>query len=160
MARPCKSAKVLTEKSQTKAEIASRTETEDKLRGKSKKPPTAPSWLTGPQKKIFRTIVSELSEAEILCKLDVWILTRCAVAIDHLETIEKRINNDSELIFSKETLAAIEKYTKIFFRCCNELSLSPQSRAKIANINLQKDDSAKLIASIINGEFESEDDEE
>ena len=29
------------------------------------------------------------------------------------------------------------EYTKDFFRCCNELSLSPQSRAKLGNINLQ-----------------------
>ena len=26
---------------------------------------------------------------------------------------------------------------KDFFRCCNELGLSPQSRAKLANINVQ-----------------------
>ena len=30
-----------------------------------------------------------------------------------------------------------DSYTKAFFRYCNELSLSPQSRAKLANINLQ-----------------------
>ena len=30
-----------------------------------------------------------------------------------------------------------ETYTKAFFRYCNELSLSPQSRAKLANINAQ-----------------------
>lgn len=40
-------------------------------------------------------------------------------------------------MFDKEVLAAKDKYTKDFFRCCNELSLSPQSRAKLGNINLQ-----------------------
>ena len=32
-------------------------------------------------------------------------------------------------------MSAKDKYDKDFYRCCNELSLSPQSRAKIANIN-------------------------
>ena len=36
-------------------------------------------------------------------------------------------------------MSAKDKYTKDLFRCTNELSLSPQSRAKIANINLQSD---------------------
>ena len=34
-------------------------------------------------------------------------------------------------------MSAKDKYTKDLYRCCNELSLSPQSRAKLANINVQ-----------------------
>lgn len=93
MARPCKSAKVLTDKSQTVAEINARIENENKLR-ESGDLPTAPSWLSKNQKKIFRLIVNELKESGILCKLDVWVLQECVMAIDHLEQIEKDCNND------------------------------------------------------------------
>ena len=42
-------------------------------------------------------------------------------------------------------MSAKDKYTKSFFRCCNELCLSPQSRAKMANINLQGKEDSPLI---------------
>ena len=44
MARPCKSAKVLTDKSQTIAEINARIEGENSLKG-SGKLPVAPEWF-------------------------------------------------------------------------------------------------------------------
>lgn len=157
MARPCKSAKVLTEKSQTLAEINARIENENKLRG-SGDLPAAPEWLTDNQKNIFELIVSELEESGILCKLDVWVLQECVMAIDHLEQIERACNKDAELIYAKEMLMAREKETKILFRCCNELSLSPQSRAKIANINSQAaDDGTELLKQILSGENVEED---
>lgn len=159
MARPCKSAGLLTECSQTKAEIAARQEKEAQLKGKSKKPPTPPGWLTANQKKIFRLIVAELKEADILCKLDVWILRECVVAIDNLEQIDRACNDDPSLIYDKGVLSAKEKYSKIFFRSCNELSLSPQSRAKIANINVQADDGTALLKAILAGDTEGEEDE-
>lgn len=151
MARPCKSAALLTEKSQTKAEIEERKKHEAVMRG-SGKSPSPPAWLSAEQKRLFRFIVKELAEADILCKLDTWILQECVVAIDRLTEIEKKVNEDKELMFSKEASAAVNSYTKIFFRCCNELSLSPQSRAKIANIASKPDDGTELLKSIIAGE--------
>ena len=47
------------------------------------------------------------------------------------------INKDIHRIYDKDLIKAKSEYTKDFFRCCNELSLSPQSRAKLGNINLQ-----------------------
>ena len=113
MARPCKSAKVLSDCSQTKEEIEKRVQYEEKLKGKSNKirPPT---YLTSAQKKIFKYIVSELTESEILGNLDIYILTTCAICIDRLQEIEKLINQDFEMIFVKGTMAAREKYSKDF----------------------------------------------
>ena len=152
LARPAKNVNV-TSKHLTKAEKERRSENEDKLKGSTKKSPTPPAWLTDSQKKIFRLIVKELKESGILCKLDVWVLQECVMAIDHLEQIEKDCNNDPSLIYAKTVLSAREKETKILFRCCNELSLSPQSRAKIANINSQAaDDGTALLKQILAGE--------
>jgi hypothetical protein len=62
MARPCKSAKVLTEYSQTNEEIEARIQTEDKLRGADDRI-SPPSYLNTKQKKIFKYIVVvELSD--------------------------------------------------------------------------------------------------
>lgn len=159
MARPCKSAKLLTDKSQTKEELSVRKERENILRGKSSKPPSPPQELSDSQKKIFRFIVNELKSADILCRLDMWILQECAVAIDCLNRINSDMKSKPELIYSKDVLSAKEKYSKIFFRCCNELSLSPQSRAKIANINAQTDDGTELLRKILAGDVDLEEKE-
>jgi len=96
-----------------------------------------PKHLNARQKKIFKYIVKELEASQILGNLDIYVLSQAAIAIDRLQEIEKMINEDTTRMFDKEVLAAKDKYTKDFFRCCNELSLSPQSRAKLGNINLQ-----------------------
>lgn len=144
MARPCKSAKLLTEYSQTKTEINQRIENESKLKGCCDKI-MPPEYLSANQQKLFRYIVSELENSEILGNLDVYILATCVIAIDRLQTIEAMINTDINLLSDKNIMSAKEKYTKDLYRCCNELSLSPQSRAKMANINLQKSEENPLL---------------
>lgn len=135
MARPAMSANV-TSKHLTEDEKRIRTETENNLKGAADKL-KPPSYLTAPQKKIYKYIVSNLKAIGILGNLDVYVLTECSICIDRMQEIEKRINASPESMTSPTLLAAKDKYTKTFFRCCNELCLSPQARAKMANINVQ-----------------------
>lgn len=135
MARPCKSAKVLTECSQTKEEINTRIEKEELIRGKADN--IVPSMeLTESQMQLFNFIVSELKASEILSNLDTFLLTKAAVAIDRLHFIEGLVNKNPKVLFNKDIMSKKDSYDKDFYRCCNELCLSPQSRAKIANINI------------------------
>lgn len=135
MGRPCKSAKVLTECSQTKDEINERNENEEKLKGKADNiSPTQD--LNDNQLSIFNFIKNELEESKLLGNLDSFILTTCVIAIDRLQYIEEKINDKPNLIFNKDLMNSKKVYTADFLRCCNELSLSPQSRAKLANLNL------------------------
>ena len=137
MARPCKSAKLLTENSQTKEEIFKRAAAEETLKG-SLAVPKPPAYLNKNQKNIYKNIVKMLEKAKILGELDGYLLSVCAVAIDRLQYIEKAFNQRPELMWTNDKLlSAKDKYTKDFFRCCNELSLSPQSRAKLGNLKLQ-----------------------
>lgn len=136
MPRSCKSAKVLTPCSQTKAELNTRIETEDQLRGNDENL-KAPSYLNTSQKKIFNYIVDHLRESRILGNIDTYILESTSIAIDRIREIEKRINKDVDLLMNREIMAAKAKYSTEFIKYCNELSLSPQSRAKIGNLNLQ-----------------------
>lgn len=135
MARPCKSAKVLTECSQTKEEIDERVQKENLIRGKADK--LNPSMeLTESQLYLFNFIVEELKESEILSNLDIFLLTKAAIAIDRLHYIESIVNKNPKALFNKDIMSKKDSYDKDFYRCCNELCLSPQSRAKIANINI------------------------
>ncbi len=141
MSRPCKSAALLTECSQTKAETAFRMEQEKALSGNADNL-SPPEWLSDNQRYIFMSIVNGLKEAGILGELDIYLLTECAISIDRMQFIEQELNAHPELLATKDGASIIkakDSYTRNFFRCCNELSLSPQSRAKIANIRLQKE---------------------
>lgn len=129
----------------TKDEIANRASEENKVTLNKK--PSPPSHLTDEQKAIFNFICNELEESKILCSLDNFVLATCAIAVDRLNYIEARINTSNGEMFEKDVMAAKDKYTKDFFRCCNELCLSPQSRAKIAlaNANAAKDAADPLM---------------
>ena len=151
MARPSKSAKVLTDKSQTKAEIQARIDFENKVGGGSDKL-RPPARMTDSQKKIFRNVVRLLKDADILRNLDVEILARYAFSLDMIVRIEKDVSENPELKCDKDILSAYDKYTKTYFRCCNELSLSPQSRAKIANAAAAANDGTAELMRIISGE--------
>lgn len=135
MARPAMSANV-TSKHLTNDEKNMRLETESRLKGGSDK--LRPSkHLTAPQRKIFKFIVSNLESSGILGNLDNYVLDECSICIDRMQTIEKQVNEQPELLADSSLMATKDRYTKAFFRYCNELCLSPQARAKIANINLQ-----------------------
>jgi P27 family predicted phage terminase small subunit len=93
------------------------------------------SHLNARQKKIFKFIVKELQASGILDNLDIYIFETCVFALNRKQQIQKMINKALEKEVAN--IAKLDKYTKIFFRCCNELSLSPQSRAQFGNINFQ-----------------------
>ena len=140
MARPTKAAN-LTSGVYRKDVLDARKANEEMLKGEANviKPP---SYLSAAQKRIFRYIVSGLEASGILGNLDVYVLAECSICIDRMQTIEKDMNKnglDPNLVKVKDS------YTKAFFRYCNELSLSPQSRAKLANINLQAKDENPLL---------------
>lgn len=153
LARPCKSAAVLTECSQTKEEIANRIQSENKLKGKADNIVPAQE-LNDNQLYLFNYIKTELEASDILGNLDVFILTICVIAIDRLQEIERKINLKPSLMFNKDIKSARDTYSKDFYKCCNELSLSPQSRAKIANINIDVEDKKNdEVLNILNGEY-------
>lgn len=156
MARPCKAVGTQNRHS-TKAEIQAREEQEARLRGlvDKVKPPT---YLSKQQKKIFKNIVKELEASGILCNLDIYILATCSIAIDRLQEIEKLVNEDITRLTDSKLMSTKDKYQKDFFRCCNELSLSPQSRAKLGNLNIQA--KAKLEDPVLQALGDDEDDYE
>ncbi|AWB30043.1 phage terminase small subunit P27 family [Clostridium botulinum] len=135
MARPCK---VIESQSRhnTKEEIEERKSVEESLKGSSDKIDKAPKYLNESQKGIYKYIITELTDTGILRNLDIYILTTCSIAVDRLKNIETIINKNSSALLNKDLMSAKDKYTKDLYRCCNELSLSPQSRAKLGSLAL------------------------
>lgn len=136
MPRPAKSVTTIS-KNLTKDEKRKRMEVEEKLRGQSDNV-SPPSHLNQSQRNIFNYIVDELKASEILGNLDIYILTSLCIAIERLQEIETSINEDSNKLLDKSLMSAKKNYTQDLITGIRELSLSPSSRAKIGNINLQK----------------------
>lgn len=147
MARPAMSAKT-TAKHLTKEEIAAKTGVEEKLKGKADKL-KPPKYLTTAQKKIFKFIIAELESSEVLGNLDIYVLTECSISLDRMKEIEGRINSDPSQLTNDKLQQTKDRYTKTFFRCCNELCLSPQSRAKMGNLNLQAKEENPLVKTLM-----------
>ena len=142
MARTAKAIDTNSQK-MSKEERTERKETEEKLRGSNSdiKPF---KYLNKRQRTIFKDILNNLNK-DILSNLDTYLLNQTAITIERLESLEKAINEASKIVDEngkvKEKLdvtmitqlkSARDMYSKDFFRCCNELSLSPQARAKLS----------------------------
>ncbi|MEG1142606.1 MAG: P27 family phage terminase small subunit, partial [Clostridia bacterium] len=119
----------------TEEERQNKIETETKLKGNDDKI-KPPKYLSKEQKKIFKYIVSELIVADILGNLDIYVLSTCSICIDRLQEIEKLINHDVEKLSDRKLMGSRKDYQSDLFRCMNELSMTPQSRAKLGNLNM------------------------
>lgn len=148
MARPAKSVAV-NAKHLTADEREARLAGEAKLKGKGGKP-TPPKYLTDEQKKIFRDVVRQLEPSGTLCKLDADILVSYSVAKAALNDINAKIASAPVLLTDKEIISARRQYSSEYFRCLNELCLSPQSRAKMANMAVQAQKSDPLLEALRN----------
>jgi P27 family predicted phage terminase small subunit len=135
MGRPAKSISTASG-ARTAKEIQIRKETEKRTRGKTDKL-VPPSYLTKEQKDIYKYIVQNLKDAEILGNLDHYILSFTAVTIDKIIQIDRRINSTDDVAVESKLISARSTLAKDFFRCCNELTLSPQARAKISIANVK-----------------------
>ena len=72
----------------------------------------------------------------------------------HCAEIEKQANENPGLLITNGYKSARDMYSKDFFRCCNELCLSPQSRAKLSISNLNKQPEKKTLKDILGDDDE------
>ena len=129
MPRPCKPLGAKTAHD-TSGEIHARRTVENKLKGSGDLKP--PAWLTPSQKKLYKQIVTTMEASGILGCADTYILSEAAVCMERLWCIEQEINAEPGLKYDRDVIASRNAYSKDFFKCCSELSLSPQARAKIS----------------------------
>lgn len=147
MGRPAKAIKAQSS-NLTKEEIESRTKIEEDLKGDNDKIKPNEN-LNERQIEIFDYIVNELKSSNILGNLDVFILNQTAISVERLEKIDTMMNMGFEFYKDNDLRKTKEMYMKLFFRCCNELCLSPQSRAKISISATPKENKKKTLADIL-----------
>lgn len=118
----------------TKEEIENRKEQQEKLKGDNTKIEPTES-LSQEQQDIFDTIKYELKSSNILSNVDSYWLTKLAISESTLREINQKKAAKPSIIFNKDFKSTEKHYFDIFAKCCNEIGLSPISRAKLANIN-------------------------
>ena len=132
-----------------KEEEAKRNETDLIVRGDSDQL-VAPDYLSEEQVALFDYIVKNLENARILGNLDVFMVAQTAIVIDRLQTIELKININGSLLADPKFMSTQDKYFKQFARCCSELSLSPQGRAKLSIAITKPAKEKKTIMDVLN----------
>lgn len=152
MARPAKS--VTTKTGQIpKAEKEKRSKVEKVLKGGDDLTP--PDYLTPSQVDVYNFILGQLEESKLLGQIDVFILSRAAVTIDRLRYMDQRAAEEPDLLFSNNFRLAQSQASTEFFRCCNELCLSPQARAKLSISAVKSQEpKKKTLMDLINAEDE------
>lgn len=136
----------------TKEEEERRRKNEEALKGEKDKVNKAPAWFSKEQKKIRKELVKELEK--VLTNIDCYILDQAVVAISRLREIDKKINENPDKLTEKALISAKKEYASEFFRCCNELSMSPQSRAKLATALPAVKEKKNPLSALLEGEDE------
>lgn len=150
MARPAKATGARS-RHETKNESDSRQKIENAIRGEGGRP-QAPQHLTKEQKRIFRSVVKELESSNLLGSLDTYILATFAIAVDRMTYIESAINENPKKLSDSGLMKAKEKYAKDYYRCCTELCLSPQSRAKYSSAKMAAEKGQDALLSALSGD--------
>lgn len=150
-------------KNLTKEEKEIRLEQEAKLKGNSDKVYRPPKGTNKEVAKIYKTIVTELKEANILNNLDIELIMNTAYAIYRMREARQKLDEDGPIIttfkivenngqvekiptgLTKHPAVTVEKeYQAIFHTGCLQLGLSPSSRAKLTLINMDSNKEESL----------------
>jgi hypothetical protein len=98
----------------------------------------APSRLNSNQKKIFNMIKEHIENAGVYGSIDQQMLETTSIAIDRLQSIEKMINQDFDMIRDRELMAAKSKYTADFLKGVEFFGMAPTARAKFGTLAVAK----------------------
>ena len=155
MGRPAKPVQ-LQSGAMTKADRQRREEAEKKISPDATAVQLPTMELTERQRKIRKRIVKEMRS--VLKNADRFIVDQAAIAIDRLQTLEQKINEDEDIVYTKNFISVKKEYFSEFVRLCNELSLSPQARAKLANAQAEQQENP--LKALIGGEDDDDEDGE
>lgn len=148
MGRYAKPVSQITGNHVTNEERERRQENEAKLRGKHdniKPPKGTPKEVA----KIFKSLVNEMKELEILNNLDVHVLLNVSYSLHNIAECRKNIAENGLIIDGKRNPAIqIERnYQDIFDKNGAKLGLSPADRMRFASLQLgeKSDDEIDMI---------------
>lgn len=120
----------------TKAEIKARKEAEDQIKGNDDLVYVPPKNFNKEEKEVYKFLISELYVSNILSNLDIVILEQTVECIIKMKQIKKETST-LDLFEQKDFTSMYREFFSMYLKCCNELGLSPASRAKMANAKVQ-----------------------
>lgn len=116
--------------------IESRKDVEDSLRGDVMSIASPPDYISDIAKSYYDKLFDMLKDSKIIGALDGPLLTETANVMAHLSIDNKRMDEAYSNNLDDKTLSLIRSrisnLQRSFFRCCNELCLSPQARSKLS----------------------------
>ena len=148
-------------KNLTKEEREEREEQEQRLKGKNDKVYKVPPKTKKEIAAIYKNLVKELKEADILNNLDVEVLMNTANAIYRMKEAREILNElgsvirtyrtvkdkegniigkELDSIFKNPAVQVEKDYQNIFHQGCLQLGLSPSARAKLSIIKMENKD--------------------
>lgn len=118
----------------TKAEMETRKQAEEKIKGADDLITRTPSWLGKEAKKIYKFLIEQFKQTGILTNLDKETVAICADTIAKMREAQKVIDEQGLIIDGKANPAIniYEKYEKIYAKMITELGLSPTARSRMA----------------------------
>ena len=148
MSRARKPASLKKGTSETKKQLKIREQIEESLKGKDDKLAEAPSFFTEEEKTYYTWLLGELSHLNILSNIDAPLLQQTANVLYTMFLAEEEIRKNGILIkdydkYGNEKLRqnpAIKiklDYQTKYAALCNQLGLSPASRAAISGKIMQ-----------------------
>ncbi|WP_455236499.1 P27 family phage terminase small subunit [Veillonella sp.] len=111
-----------------------------------------PSYLTKTQLEAFNFIIDALRQAKVLSRLDTQTIIQACVAVDMLNTSNKKVARKPSLAIDREFVGTQEKLVRTYLKLCDELCLSPQSRAKLGVLVAnQKEEETDPLLNVLQG---------
>lgn len=135
-------------KSESKAQLKRRAEIEEMLKGNDNEVYSTPAYLAEEEQIYYQFLVNELKVLNILSNVDKFLLEQAATCLATIRQCDDHIRANGLLIPSYDKYGNIEEkenpsikiklnYMTKYNSICNQLSLSPASRASIAGKQLE-----------------------
>lgn len=131
----------LMQKNLTKEEKEARLEAESKVKTASDLVYEVPADIVKAEQEVYKFLVEELKELDILCNLDIELLKLTANTVVNIREAKKNIRKYGQIIerangdlVKNPAITVLKDFESIFNRCCRELCLSPQSRMALSRM--------------------------
>lgn len=134
MTRPPKDPNLALGNGMTKEDITVRNKVKEMFGAEIIKNLKPSSRLNSNQKKIFNFIKAHIENVGIHGDIDTHMLETASIAIDRLQSIEKLINEDFDMIRDRELMSAKAKYTVDFLKAVEFFGMAPTARAKFGSL--------------------------
>lgn len=164
LSRPRKPSSLKKGKSESKEQLAKREEIERQLMGNSDDVKSIPEYLNEEEKVYYKWLVNEIEICGLITNLDKPLLEQTANCLWVMNQCDEHIRKNGILIQKVDKFGLIEEkenpsikiklsYQTKYASLCNQLGLSPASRAALASRKMEaKENDEDPVIKVLRGE--------